>query len=311
MINKEEEFDIIYKNLYDKYFTKFEKMRMDDKKDSKISLLGVGLIFLAALMVEIYLEEKNNILLYIAIILGTSGVAICAVQIRKESNYYELYKKQVIAEFVSYILPGFKYLPDVEIEEKNKMINIYEKAEFDTDPFNRSESDDYIFGNINNIEIKMCDLNTYYEEYIKNNEKRQKNRFKGLFVNAKLSNLKNIEIKILNKNRNENRTKVKLDNDEFNNNFTVVSNSAIEVYEIITADVIQILNDCLEKNKIKFDISIKNNIINFRFYTDPIFEPARNEQVMKKDSFYRYYNIFDYVINFLTTINKIYEDLNF
>ena len=72
----------------------------------------------------------------------------------------------------------------------------------------------------------------------------------------------------------------------------------------------EILNKQLKENNIKFDISIINNNIYFRFYTLPIFEAPINGPAMKKENFYRYYKLLMFVMDFSAKINNIYKNLN-
>lgn len=310
----EDKFNEIYIELYNKYFEKFEKMRLKEKKKMKFMISGVGVFFLALLFIQLCLEEKNNYMLFlVAVIIGITGIIIFYIGKKQKSNYQEEYKNQVITEYMSKILPKFRYVPYENLNNIDNMIDNYKKAQFDVKEFNRSESDDYIYGNYKDTEISICNLHTYYEYLDKyKNEKKLENRFMGIFTNIKVNKSKPIDIKILNKEMclEENRNVIKMDNEEFNEKFMVISNSEIHAYEILTLDVIQILND-LEKENIKFDISIVNNNINFRFYNSSFFEPSINEPVMKKEKFYKYYILLEFILRFSEIINNIYENLNF
>lgn len=305
-------FNEIYNELYNKYFEKFEKMRLKEKKKMKFIISGALLIFFSFCTLSI--EEGNKyILILLTSIMGIIGSVLFYIGKKQKSNYEEEYKNQVIKEFLSKILPNFKYAPYEDLNNIDNMVNQYTKAQFDIRKFNRSESDDYIYGNYKDMEMSICNLHTFYEYFDKyKKEKRFEERFLGIFTNIKIQNKKDIEIKILNKEKNveENRNIIKMDNDQFNENFIVIANSEMHAYEILTLDVIQILND-LEKENIKFDISIINNNINFRFYNSSFFEPSINEPVMKKENFYKYYILLKFILKFSKTINKIYGDLNF
>lgn len=305
-------FNEIYYELYNKYFEKFEKMRLKEKKKLKFIISGLLLIFFAY-GVSSFEEENKYVLILIAGILGAIGSILLYIGIKQKSNYEEEYKNQVIKEFLSKILPNFKYVPYEDLNNINNMVNQYTNAQFDIRKFNRSESDDYIYGNYKNMEMSICNLHTFYEYFDKyKKERRFEERFLGIFTNIKIENKENIDIKILNKENNveENRNIIKMDNDEFNEKFIVIANSEMHAYEILTLDVIQILND-LEKENIKFDISIIDNNINFRFYNSSFFEPSINKPVMKKENFYKYYILLKFILKFSKTINNIYGDLNF
>ena len=306
--NEENIFEDIYDKLYSKYYKRFEKMRIAQKNSLKRFIGG----FFCLWMSFAFISENINILGFLLAIIG-GGLLFWNWHFKKNNNYSELYKNEVITEFLKNIIPNFNYLPDFSLESKNKIIDEYENAKFDNRPFNRSYTNDYINGKIHNDSIYMCDLSTYYEYVNKKKEICTEERFSGLFANIKInSSNEKVEIKILNRtnNQNENRNIVKLDFDEFNNNFIIVSDSNISAFQILTADVMEILNKQLSENNIKFDISIINSNIYLRFYTLPIFEAPINEPVLKKENFYRYYILLKFVINFSDKINNIYKNLN-
>lgn len=315
MKNAEIKFEDIYDKLYNKYYEGFEKMRIDEKNSLKrviagISCLGIAFAFITS-------EDINNnlFIVILGVLLGIIGGGLLFGEwhLKKNNNYSELYKSEVITEFIKNIIPDFNYLPDFSLESKNKIIEEYTNAKFDNMEFNRSYTDDYIDGKIHNDDIYICDLVTYYEYVNNKKETCTEKRFSGLFANVKInSSNKKVDIKILNKENSqiETRNLVKLDFNEFNDNFIIVSDSNISAFQILTAEVMEILNKQLKENNIKFDISIINNNIYFRFYTLPIFEAPINGPAMKKENFYRYYKLLKFVMNFSDNINNIYKNLN-
>lgn len=313
--NVEIKFEEIYNKLYNKYYERFEKMRLDEKNSLKRLIAGVFCLWISFAFITSKDINNNVFLVIIGILLGIIGGVLFFKEwyFKKNNNYHELYKKEVITEFIKNIIPDFNYLPDFSLESKNKIIDEYTNAKFDNREFNRSYTDDYINGKVNNDDIYMCDLCTYYEYVNDKKETCTEKRFSGLFANLKINSYnKKVEIKILNKENSqiETRNIVKLDFDEFNDNFIIVSDSDISAFQVITADVMEILNKQLKENNIKFDISIINNNIYFRFYTLPIFEAPINEHVMEKEKFYRYYTLLMFVMNFSENINNIYKNLN-
>ena len=312
--NVESKFEDIYDKLYNKYYERFEKMRIHEKNSLKRLITGIFCIWISFALITSE-DINNNVIIIIGILLGIIGGGLFWGEwhFKKNNNYSELYKNEVITEFIKNIIPDFNYLPDFSLESKNKIIDEYKNAKFDTRQFNRSYTDDYINGKIHNDDIYMCDLDTYYEYVNNKKETCTEKRFSGLFANIRInSSNKNIEIKILNKENSqiENRNVVKLDFDEFNNNFIIVSDSNISAFQILTAEVMEILNTQLKENNIKFDLYIINNNIYLRFYTLPMFEAPINEPVMKKENFYRYYTLLRFVMDFSDKINNIYKNLN-
>lgn len=315
MKNVEIKFEDIYDKLYNKYYERFEKMRIDEKNSLKRVIAGIFCIWISFALITSEDINNNLFIVILGVLLGIMGGGLLFWEwhFKKNNNYSELYKNEVIAEFIKNIIPDFNYLPDFSLESKNKIIEEYTNAKFDNMEFNRSYTDDYIDGKIHNDDIYICDLVTYYEYVNNKKETCTEKRFSGLFANVKInSSNKKVEIKILNKENSqiETRNVVKLDFDEFNNNFIIVSDSSISAFQILTAEVMEILNKQLKENNIKFDISIINNNIYFRFYTLPIFEAPINGPAMKKENFYRYYKLLKFVMNFSDNINNIYKNLN-
>ena len=291
-------------------------MLFQNQKQNSLKRLIVG-ILCVWISFGLISENINNdvFIVILEVLLGIigGGLLFWEWHFEKNNNYSELYKNEVITEFIKNIIPNFNYLPDFSLESKNKIIDEYTNAKFDTRQFNRSYTNDYINGKIHNDDIYMCDLCTYYEYVNDKKETCTEERFSGLFANIKIDSFdEKVEIKILNNENNqiETRNIVKLDFDEFNNNIIIVSDSNILTFQILTAEVMEFLNTQLKENNIKFDISIINNNIYFRFYTLPMFEAPINEPVMKKENFYRYYTLLRFVMSFSENINNIYKNLN-
>jgi len=313
-MREEEKFDIIYEKLYNKYFNKYEKLRKSEKRNYVIAIIGFALILLSFA----FEEDETQISTNISAFLGITGIILVLIKVflYKKTNYEDLYKKEVITEFVHEILPNFKYKPHLSAEYSSAIIKNYKTAKFDNKITNIEIVDDYMCGMIDLIKIYLCDMSMSYTYIDENKERRVENTFSGLFANIKLEVNKEVYIKILNRStyQGDNSNVVKLDNDDFNKNFVVVSTSAINAYEILTSDVIEFLNnylkDYIEKEDTRFDISILDNNIYFRFHTAPIFEASFNECIMKKENFYRYYTLLNFILKFSRDINEIYKNLN-
>ena len=305
-MKNEEEFNSIYNTLYNKYFEKFERMRKSKKR--RYVTIVIGIVFI--LIAHSWFEDSSK-LEFIFFIIGLM-ILIISTFFNNKKEYSKMYKEEVITEFVKQILPEAEYRPYLNKDDNNNIMNNYAKAKFDERKYNKDILDDYLSWKNNDVNLCMSDMAIYYEYIDANKEKQSEEIFIGMFAYTKIEQSKDVDIRILNKattSIHEKRNTVALDNDTFNKNFTIVSNSDINAYEILTADVIQELNNWYETEKIKFDISIINENIFFRFYSDPIFEPSINEPVMKKDNFVRYCNLFDFISRFTDSVNKIYDNL--
>lgn len=258
--------------------------------------------------------EISNTIVFIICSLGIIGSPIIYLKLafKKGENYVELYKNNVITEFMQRVFPNLEYLPEVTILQADKIAEAYNSVKFEEREINRSLSDDYISGSFNDYKLNLCDFSSWYEYIDKNKKTHYTNVFEGIFAKIKLNYEKDFQMKIFHRSEKTNAYtgKVKLDNDEFNDNFVVISNSEIEAYRLLTADIINILNEQRRLNDIEFDINMIDGNIYFRFFTAPIFEPSLNEPVMKEASFYRYYTLLNFIVEFSDIVNKIYKDFN-
>ncbi len=308
-----EEFDIIYNNLHEKYFNQYEKMRIQDKKNNYKGIIGLVLIFLAMPAINVYLDDKDaTYLLYFGIIVGIIGAILIYLCFSKKGTDYEKrYKEEVITEFLNRTFPEVKYYSDIDGEDKNKLIESYKNAKFDLIDFDTWYSEDFMIGATKELKFKIFEFSAEQEYIDSNKEKRYRPIFSGICTDIKLNYNKNVDIKILSRNKNTRKEQetVMLDNNDFNSKFITISNSDVEAYQILTSDVILFLNKQIEN--MDFDISIKNDEIFMRFYTLPIFEAGSNGPVMKKESFYRYFEVLNFIIDFSNKINNIYKDANF
>lgn len=318
-------FDTVYNELYDKYFNYFEKIRRSKKRKNSLSLYAPFLIFPSYILIGIILLNIDNLTpfyLIIGLVLITFFFAIMFIAKSKftsntfeEQNYQKLYKEKVISHFISNILPDFKYIPYLNSNLLDKIKNDYSKATFNMSKLSNIDAlipytaNDYICGQLNSMNLTMCDLSTYnkYSVYEKN---YLESSFKGIFAHIKLNYTKNYKIMILHKNDDlpHFENSVHLDNNEFNNNFITISDSPISVFELLTSDIIELLNIEASEHPIKFDISIIDDNIFFRFHTVPVFEPHINKENLQRKDFLRYYNLLNFIFNFSEMINNIYKE---
>lgn len=123
---------------------------------------------------------------------------------------------------------------------------------------------------------------------------------------------KEINIKVLHNKTNTNmeyNNIVEMDYDNFGKKFKVVSDDKIRVYQLLTLDVMELLLEYREKYGIEFDIVFLNNIIYYRLHTGAMFEAAMNENVMKKENFYKYYMSLNLIKELSEKIYKILSEL--
>lgn len=78
--------------------------------------------------------------------------------------------------------------------------------------------------------------------------------------------------------------------------------------QLLTADIMEILIDFQNKNNIKYDIIINNNIIYLRFHCGNMFEAQSIKKgIFEEESLRKYYNILKFTYELS---NKIIEVIN-
>lgn len=219
----------------------------------------------------------------------------------KEALRIAAEKKQTMKEFL--IEHNSKYL----LEEE------YRKAKFDNKSFNRYLQDDYIEGYINeNVFIKMADLDIKQEYKTgERNRKYIQDVFQGLFAvtnsnkNIKSCiNIKRNKFKVLEKN-----DRVQMDSQEFEKYFDVYSSNKILAMQVLTADVMWLLQEFYSKYNLDFEIIINDDKIYLRFFTGPVFEPKVFGSSMDKELLFTYYCILKFTTEVTEQINKVLNEI--
>ena len=79
--------------------------------------------------------------------------------------------------------------------------------------------------------------------------------------------------------------------------------------QLLTADIMEILIDFQNKNNIKYDIIINNNIIYLRFHCGNMFEPeAVNKDVFDEKNLEKYYNILQFTSELSNKVIEIVKE---
>ncbi len=220
----------------------------------------------------------------------------------------KLYKETIIKKFMNELFPNLNYVPDLEIRDKMFIIDEVNKNFKDSYHLYSYNIDDYIYGDIEDSSFEICDLVETYEE--KTTDSYIYRSICTLFTHITLKNKKECNIFIRSKNERyiENfKNDIKLDNKDFNENYVVIADNNVVVYEVLTTELIQLILE--QREKIDFDTVIKNNNIYFKFYTHtPIFEIDQENGTISKEKFYEYYQLLNFAIDFSKKVEKIYKD---
>lgn len=173
---------------------------------------------------------------------------------------------------------------------------------------------------INNThKLQMAETIAYYE-YIDNEGKTQtKNNFSGTFATLNTPkpfkeslyikkdlheqhaiNLKKVPI---------NSTRVELDSQEFEENFDVYSSNKIIAMQILTSDVMVILNDFYKYMKKEFEITIKNDNIYIRVWNMLTFSNSLfKDNELDKELIYKNYKTINFILNISTKLVELINE---
>lgn len=278
------DFNKIYEEVLENSKDELEKLRKNTFCRAILCIIIMMILYF------IGYKSKNEYALSLALILGIVMVSVIILT-SPEQKYRQVYKEKVIKKFIK------SYNENLEF---NYMIGImravYDEAEFEK--YNTYSSEDLIRGVINNHKISMSEVRTA-NRYESKDGTSEKVIFHGLFAVSEFNNAFNGSIRISSDNglvdqifKDKNR--IEMDSSEFEKYFEVIADDKIQAMQVLTSDIMNMMIEFREKNKIKFDIVIKSNKIYIRFKTGSVFEG----------------NILKSSVNF-NTLKKVFDIINF
>lgn len=242
-------------------------------------------------------NDISEIIVFLIVIVGIFFYTINNIK------YKKIYKDNFVRSFIHYLNPNLEYKPegDIRIEE------LYKKAKFDNKFFNSFYEDDCISGFIDkNINIKLCDISIE-----RDGGKHRKIIKRGLFTYIESSAKLPEELIINTHNINSgNDDKVELDNEEFETYYNIYCCSKILAYQVLTHDVMDELLRFYKDLNVDFEIVLRGNKIYIMFHTGKMFEPKIFSTKNNIQILWAYYNVTNFIINFITKINKELQNLN-
>lgn len=286
-----EEFIKLYQDIEENCNVQLSMIR---EKLIAIIVITVLVIF----VVNFIFSAISDLIVFCVIVIGIVCYAI------NKMKYIKIYKDNFVNSFINYMNPNLKYKPE---GDNNKTRKLYEEAKFDNKFFNRFYVDDYISGVIdNNINIKLCDIS------IENSGGKHTRIIKrGLFTYIESSAKLPEEVIINTHNINSrNDNKVELDNEEFETYYNIYCSSKILTYQVFTHDVMDELINFYKEFNVDFEIVLKDNKVYMMFHTGKMFEPKIFSTKNNVQILWTYYNVTNFIINFITKINKELQNLN-
>lgn len=325
--DKEERFELLYKEITNKYSNEYEnnknKIITTNKLRRKFSILITVIAFLSMISVFMLLmcTDKYDetliklwILLLVIIFIVIFFVSLYGGnKISKIRSNIEIIQNNAIIDFTKSFDESLKFDFLGSIPKET-----YEKAELHS--FEHYFSYNLISRKIeNNLNFEMARVNTSVRS-----GDRYRNIFSGMFAVAETSKSLNqvIHIRKHNSEVSFSNLKVDLDSTEFEDLFDVYSSNDITAMQFLTSDAMQKLIEFYNEFNIPFEITIKDKHIYIAFSYGIVFAPPihlsyssskKIEQsditfVLERYKFQRYYKILNFALRLTEFLEKTLND---
>ena len=301
-------FNKIYEQILIKHADKMEEM-----KKQIINILLFAYIICFVIFMPLFLYTNNIVFLIIFLFL------ICLIpfifsKIGVNYEYVKYFKQNVIKTFVKAYCETLNFIPEYGI-----LPSIYAEGEFD--PFNKYYSEDLITGKLENG--YKIDMSEVYAIFKTENGSQDDKAFRGLFARIVFeksvpTNLeirrnelfspkrKFYRIKVRRNIQKMVKEKIEMDSGEFERFFDVYSDNKIIAMQLLTSNIMEMLIDFKNKNKITPELTLKKNELYIRFETGRMFEASLFSKSTNYNRLKKYYNIINFKLkiteNFVNSI---------
>ena len=291
-------FNEIYQDVYKKY-----GMELKEKK-KKDTIKRFLFIICMILMIILCVKTKNYLLI---IITGIAVVIGSIFMIFNFMDYKKIYKERVIKEFVNAYSDKLNYYPKGGVSQA-----VYNRAKFDGH-YDRYRTEDLIEGTIlDKYKISMSEVRTQREEQATDSNgdtyTTYTTLFFGLFASIELNNVHGVEFMIrantFLSDKSDSLNKLNMDSGEFEKIYDVVTLDKISTLRILTADVMQMLIDFKQKNKVTPEIVLNSRGLFIRFELGNVFEPNLIKTDIEYDNLKKTYDL----INFTLDLTKKFSE---
>lgn len=306
-----ENFNKLYKTLYDKHINELEKMRK--KIRPKIIGLIISSVIFFLLFIIIDSKDYSNNSIELCILFFNIIVAFYCYKssMNDRYKYKDYYKKNIITNFIKLVNESLNVRYEKSSIDKKTFNTIYNKyidAKFDKIIPTKFDMQKYMDGYLDNtISFSLSEISTEYTFYTANNKKNTELLFGGIFSCTNFDKNINTSIKILTNNSNVNN-KLEMDYTKFEQYFDVSCEDKILATRLLTAEIMDYLLTFYTLFNIPFEIIIKNNNIYIRFYTYFKFEPTYLSVSLNKEELFIQYSILDFILNVTKKVNNILKD---
>lgn len=302
-------FNEIYEQVHKESFQELEMLRK--KRNKQIILLVLILILIIGTVVvwtNCYSGTDNfnfGILGYIAF----AVFLIITVIIARKSKYTPMFKEKAIKPFIKNMDENLEYNPKSGISSV-----VYRQGEFER--YDRYYAEDLITGKLDGkYKFQMSEVHTEEEHTDSEGNTSTYTLFYGLFGNVecakdigttfKVRSDKGVFGKLF-----KGKTKVEMDSQEFEKYFDVYGENKVVAMQLLTADVMNTMINFIKQNRIKYEITIKNDRLYIRFHTGDMFEPKIFKSPLDYNMLKEYYDIIKFVLTVTKEINRVIENID-
>ena len=292
-------FNDIYEKIYRENADMLESMRK--KAISEVICMTI-IAFILLLLLSIIKKIIGGIGVIISIIL-ISGL-IYRFFPRRIKQYTIMFKRKVIKNLINEYSENLEYHPASGILEMT-----YNQAKFEF--YEMYHSEDLITGMLEGgYKINMAEVKTETTSTDSDGETIITTVFQGLFAEIELNKMIYSCIRIRKDGMNlfDKKDKIEMDSGEFENKFNVYATDKIIAMQLLTSDIMQMLLDFKEKNKITPEITIEGYKFYIRFNTGGVFETTLISHALDYGMLKRYYDIINFTLDltekFLKNINE-------
>lgn len=237
----------------------------------------------------------------------------------ESAGYGMLFKDQVIEKIIHFLDPSLLYDKNNSMSEHE-----YQQSELFLESYDRFSGNDLIYGKIEGVDVRFCDLHVEKKIRTKNGQEEWSDIFKGLFFRADFN--KNFHSKVvvlpdiaernlgvlgswiqgMNIQRGE---LIKLDHMEFEKFFVVYGSDQIESRYILSHTLMEHIVQFRKKiDKPLYLSFIDSQLFLALHYNKPLFEPILSRSLLEFDYIKDYFELLVMITSIVTEF-KLNEKL--
>lgn len=289
------DFNEIYNAIYRTCNEPMEELRKNSKNSIvRIAILSVAIGILLTIM------TRNPMFIMIAVVV----IFFYREFSKGNKEYKNVFKEQIIKTFVKEYSNMLEFKPQQGVSS-----TIYLDGDFEH--FDIYHSEDLITGVLNEkYRIAMSEVHTENESTDSDGGTTYTTLFHGLFAKVELDKMVNTKVKI---RRNSIKLfgkgdKIEMDSSEFEKSFDVYAGNKITAMQLLTADIMQMLLDFKNQNKLTPEITLKGSALYIRFSTGDLFEPKLMKSSLDYETLKKYYDTINFTLNITEKFLKNIEE---